>query len=134
MHCIVVVVFSTICTFMALEGPSRRLEGLAHDFHAKTCIFFTFTMGAPVRLGLEDRANTLEPEPAKMTVVVECPPEMGFRTRHSFCINSHQSNVASTIANKDINNTFNQKYTNAQLDKVAPTLGNCAYTCNCCHG
>ena len=62
------------------------------------------TKGTPIRLCLEDRTNTLEPKQAKM-----CPSEMGICTRHSFCINIHQSDVASTIANKDINNTLNQK-------------------------
>ena len=72
---------------------------------------YALTKGTPIQVGLEDRTDTLQPEPAKTTVVVECPPETGIRTPDAFMkrINRHQSDVASTIASKDPNNTFRWK-------------------------
>ena len=69
---------------------------------------YTLTKGTPIQVGLEDRKDTLQPDSPKTTVVVECPPELGIRTRDAFRkhINGHQSDVASTIASKDPHNTF----------------------------
>ena len=69
---------------------------------------YALTKGTPIQVELEDRTDTLQPEPAKTTVAVECPPETDIRTREAFMkpINGHQSDVASTIASKDPHNTF----------------------------
>ena len=69
---------------------------------------YALTKGTPIQVGLQDRTDTLQPEPAKTTVVVECPPETSIRTRDAFMkpINGHQSDVASTIASKDPHNNF----------------------------
>ena len=79
--------------------------------HEPTHKTYALTKGTPIQVGLEDRTDTLEPEPAKTTIVVECPPETGIRTRDAFMkrINGHQSDVASTIASKDPHNTFRWK-------------------------
>ena len=72
---------------------------------------YTLTKGTPLQVGLEDRTDTLLPQPAKTTVVVEFPPETGIRTRDAFMkrVNGHQLDVASTIANNDPHNTFRWK-------------------------
>ena len=79
--------------------------------HEPTHKTYALTKGTPIQVGLEDRTDTLQPELAKTTIVVECPPETGIRTRDAFMkrINGHQSNVASTIASKDPHNTFRWK-------------------------
>ena len=79
--------------------------------HEHTHKKYAFTKGTPIQVGLEDRTDTLQPKPAKTTIVVECPPETGIRTRDAFMkrINGHQSDVASTIASKDPHNTFRGK-------------------------
>ena len=76
--------------------------------HEPTHKTYALTKGTPRQVGLEDRTDTLQPEPAKTTVVVECLPETGTRTRNAFLqrLNGHQSDVASTIASKDPHNTF----------------------------
>ena len=76
----------------------------AHKTYART-------KGTPIQVGLEDRTDTLQPDPAKTTVVVVCPTETGISTRDAFMIriNGHQSDVASTIASKDPHNTFHWK-------------------------
>ena len=81
---------------------------MGHEPAHKT---YALTKGTPIQVGLEDRTDTLQPEPAKTTIVVECPPETGIRTRDAFMkrINGHQSDVASTIASKDPHNTFRWK-------------------------
>ena len=89
---------------------------------------YALTKGTPIQVGLEDRRDTLQPEPAKTTVVVECPPETGIRTRDAFMkrINGHESHVASTIAGKDPHNTFRWKcaseYTAGQSVPLARRL------------
>ena len=52
--------------------------------HEPTHKTYALTKGTPIQVGLEDRIDTLQPEPAKTTVVVECPPETGIRTRDAF--------------------------------------------------
>ena len=81
---------------------------MGHEPAHKT---YALTKGTPIKVGLEERTDTLQPEPAKTTVVVECPPETGIRTRDAFMkrINGHQSDVASTIGSKDPHNTFRWK-------------------------
>ena len=76
--------------------------------HEPTHKTYALTKGTPIQVALEDRTDTLQPEPAKTTIVVECPPETGIRTRDAFMklINGHQSDVASTIASRDPHNTF----------------------------
>ena len=79
--------------------------------HEPTHKTYALMKGTPIQVGLEDRTDTLQPEPAKTTIVVECPPETGIRTRGAFMkrINGHQSDVASTVASKDPHNTFRWK-------------------------
>ena len=52
---------------------------------------YVLTKGTPIQVGLEDRTDTLQPEPVKTTVVVECPPETSIRTRDAFMkgLNGH---------------------------------------------
>ena len=80
--------------------------------HEPTHKTYALTKGTPIQVGLEDRTDTLQPEPAKNTVVVECPPETGIRTHDTFMkrVNGHQSNATSTIASKDPHDTFRWKY------------------------
>ena len=79
--------------------------------HEPTHKTYALTKGTPIQVGLEDRTDTLQPEPAKTTLVVECPPKIGIRTRDAFMkrINGHQSDVTSTIVSKDPHNTFRWK-------------------------
>ena len=79
--------------------------------HEPTHKTYALTKGTPIQVGLEDRTDTLQPEPAKTTIVVECPRETGIWTRDAFMkrINGHQSDIASTIASKDPHNTFRWK-------------------------
>ena len=72
---------------------------------------YALTRGTPIQVGLEDRTDTLQPQPSKIAVVVQCPPETGIRTRDGFIrrINGHQSDVACSIASKDPHNTFRWK-------------------------
>ena len=76
--------------------------------HEPTHKTYALTKGTPIHVGLEDRTSTPQPEPAKNTVVAECPPDPGIKTRDAFMkrINGHQFDVASTIACKDPHNTF----------------------------
>ena len=79
--------------------------------HEPTHKTYALTKGTPIHVGLDDRTDTLQHEPAKTMVVVECPPETSVRTREAFMkrINRLQSDVASTIASKDPHNTFRRK-------------------------
>ena len=72
---------------------------------------YVLSKGTPIHIGLEARNDTLEPEPAKTMVVMECPPETGIRTRDAFmkCIKGHHSDVASTIVSKDPENPLKWK-------------------------
>ena len=81
---------------------------MGHELAHKT---YALTKGTPIQVGLEDRADTLQPKPAKTTLVVECPPEAAIRTRGAIMKrnNGHQFDVASTIASKDPHNTFRWK-------------------------
>ena len=90
--------------FLHLDNTIKMGQEPAHKTYA-------LTKGTPIQVGPEDRASTLQSEPAKATVVVECRPETGIRTRDTFMkrINVHQSYVASTIASKDPHNTFRWK-------------------------
>ena len=54
---------------------------MGHEPVQKT---YAHTKGTPIQVGLGDRTDTLQPEPAKTMVVVECPPETGIRTRDAF--------------------------------------------------
>ena len=78
---------------------------MGHEPAHKTC---ALTKGTPIQVRLEDRTDTLQQELAKTTVVIECPPETGIRTRDAFMkrVNGHQSDIASTIASKDPHTTF----------------------------
>ena len=64
---------------------------------------YPLTKGTPLKVGLENRSDVLEPKLAQAMVVVGCPPETGIHTCDTFmkCINRHQCNVASTVASKD---------------------------------
>ena len=54
---------------------------MGHEPAHKT---YALTKGTPIQVGPEDRTDALQPEPAKTTVVVECPPETCIRTRDAF--------------------------------------------------
>ena len=96
---------------------------MGHEPAHKT---YALTKGTPIQVGLEERTDTLQPQPAKTPVVLECPPETGIRTRDAFMkqIHGHQSDVASTIRSKDPHNTFRWKSGSKQ---TAGQSGSCAW-------
>ena len=67
-----------------LDNTIKMRHEPAHKTHA-------LTKGTPIQVGLEDRTDALQPEPAKTNVVVECPLEAGIGTRDAFMkrINGH---------------------------------------------
>ena len=91
---------------MALHLDNTIRQG--HEPAHNTC---ALSKGTPLRVGLEDRTDILEPEPATTMVFLECPAQRGIRIRDAFMkrINGHDSDVASTVASKDPNNAFKWK-------------------------
>ena len=68
-----------------------HLDNTIKQGHEPTHRAYALPKGTPIHIGLENRNDTLEPEPAKIMVVVECPRETGIRTRDAFMkrINGH---------------------------------------------
>ena len=114
-----------------------HLDNTIKQGHEPTHGAYALSKGTPIHIDVENRNDTLEPKPVKTMVVVECPPETGIRTRDAFMkrINGHQSDVASTIANKAPKKPSNGSAPpNTPQVRVVPMHGNYASPCNCCLG